>query len=167
MLISIYKGRVIVIFCFKRSDTFQCLLSPIKWLWLDILWIPNPAVYRLFSRYCSMHVKWFVKIPAHRFNWLMTEIAIIMSSLRQAMSRIEQRYTLSWLLCCYTFFPPSECLFANINIQRTHLKLSQNVQRAFLFENFALPLQTGLWSLQAAKTSAILWQVMLFAPCRT
>lgn len=30
-----------------------------------------------------------------------------------------------------------------------------------------LPLQTGLWSLQAAKTSATLWQLMVLLPCRT
>lgn len=34
-------------------------------------------------------------------------------------------------------------------------------------ESSFLPLQTGLWSLQAAKTSATRWQLMVLLPCRT
>lgn len=34
-------------------------------------------------------------------------------------------------------------------------------------QSLFLPLQTGLWSLQAAKTSATLWQLMVLLPWRT
>ncbi len=57
-------------------------------------------------------------------------------------------------ICDYRLFLHLRCMVICMLVQK-HV------------ESYFLPLQTGLWSLQAAKTSATLWQLMVLLPWRT